>query len=233
MLNVGMGSLGEMIREARERKGLAQADVAEKIGVRPQTILNIENGKTHTMRRGKLPVLAEVLGVPLVDLVSASRDRPRINGASGKAVLERNVERVKMRAVPVRRVPVFRFVPADRMGGPEGFYQSDLTATDYVDAPATSRDCMVVILDGDCMEPDFKSGDRVLVDFERTGREGLVPGAAYYIATRGEDQGRVTFKRYFGEVDGKHVFDCINRRYRKKFTFENGFNAAIAVAKLL
>jgi len=39
--------LGKRLRELRKRKGLKQEELAEKIGVEPATISNIENGKNY------------------------------------------------------------------------------------------------------------------------------------------------------------------------------------------
>jgi transcriptional regulator with XRE-family HTH domain len=64
--------LGEIVRKHREGLGLTQRMLAEQIGVTQQTILNLENKKTQSLKLGKLHKLAEALHMPLKDVLMAS-----------------------------------------------------------------------------------------------------------------------------------------------------------------
>jgi transcriptional regulator with XRE-family HTH domain len=66
-------TMGEIVRRERERRGWTQAALAARVGVQAQTILNLENGKTRTLKLGKLPALAEALELPLAQVIALSR----------------------------------------------------------------------------------------------------------------------------------------------------------------
>jgi transcriptional regulator with XRE-family HTH domain len=66
-------TMGEIVRRERERRGWTQAALAARVGVQAQTILNLENGKTRTLKLGKLPALAGALELPLDRIIALSR----------------------------------------------------------------------------------------------------------------------------------------------------------------
>ena len=57
------------IKTARERRGLSQIQLAEKLGVSPSTVAGWELG-THSVRTARLARLARVLGVPVTKLLA-------------------------------------------------------------------------------------------------------------------------------------------------------------------
>jgi phage repressor protein C with HTH and peptisase S24 domain len=59
---------GEKIRQARERLGWSQAELAKRVGIKQPSIQNIENGRTKDPR--KLPEIAMALNLPLSELRS-------------------------------------------------------------------------------------------------------------------------------------------------------------------
>jgi repressor LexA len=57
--------LGEKIKEIREKKGLTQAYVSSKLGYKSSSMLSeIESGKKG-LDAEKVPLLADILGVPI------------------------------------------------------------------------------------------------------------------------------------------------------------------------
>jgi transcriptional regulator with XRE-family HTH domain len=76
-LNSVVETLGEFVKAQRDRRGWTQGHLAGLLKVTPQTILNLENGKTKSLKTGKLPLLAETFGVPvseILDRVVADHD---------------------------------------------------------------------------------------------------------------------------------------------------------------
>jgi transcriptional regulator with XRE-family HTH domain len=59
---------GEKLTELREARFLSHRELAKRAGVSPQTVLNLEAGKTEAQRRS-IRKLAEALGVDPADLV--------------------------------------------------------------------------------------------------------------------------------------------------------------------
>jgi transcriptional regulator with XRE-family HTH domain len=56
-------SLGEMIRIAREKKGLTQVELAARAGVLQNSVCRYESGTTRTPREDSLVRLSDVLGI--------------------------------------------------------------------------------------------------------------------------------------------------------------------------
>lgn len=55
-------TVGERIKNLREKKGYTLEELGEKIGVGKSTVRKWENGMIKNMRRDKIQALAEVLG---------------------------------------------------------------------------------------------------------------------------------------------------------------------------
>jgi len=66
-------NLGARIKQARERAGLSQEDVARRFKVHRAAVSQWENGKTHPSS-GKLAELADVLSVSTEWLLGSSRE---------------------------------------------------------------------------------------------------------------------------------------------------------------
>lgn len=58
-----------VIKQAREKIGLSQVQLAEKLGVSPSTVAAWELG-THDVRTSRLPQLARVLRTPVAKLLA-------------------------------------------------------------------------------------------------------------------------------------------------------------------
>ena len=56
-----MKTLAERLKSEREKAGMSQAQLAEKIGLSQQSVAKIENGETQQPR--KIKEIAKVLGV--------------------------------------------------------------------------------------------------------------------------------------------------------------------------
>ena len=217
-------TLGERIRVRREAEGWSLDDLAKRSGVSKDAIWKIENGQVKSPY--SIADIASALGVSVRELRGE-----RSNGKDKHAdTIDANARPIR---AAIRRVPVYRLLPASHLGGPEDMYTVPHDPDEYRDLPAPSAECMVVQISGTCMEPDWPSGCYVMIDYGRTAGEGLVPRAAYYVQLRGEGEGKATFKRYCGPDGDAEVFDCINKKdYPQKIRITGLFNAGIAVAKV-
>ena len=75
-LELRYDALGKRIRDARKKKRLTQQQVAEKIGVEPSHISNVERGITKPSLKAVVDI-AEVLGVTVDSLVYDSLSQER------------------------------------------------------------------------------------------------------------------------------------------------------------
>ncbi|PVG81202.1 hypothetical protein DDE18_18795 [Nocardioides gansuensis] len=94
------GKLGSILRSARERKGLEQAEVARELGVGQQAVSTWERGRSRP-RRKTLRAVAELLGLAEHDLVAA--------GAYATASTEAAPVAPRTRALPLAGLTPERF----------------------------------------------------------------------------------------------------------------------------
>jgi transcriptional regulator with XRE-family HTH domain len=73
---LGVGFLGKLVADRRNGRAMTQAQLAQKLGVQPGTISNLERGFTKSLNTGKLGDLARALEIPIDELMrAASGDR--------------------------------------------------------------------------------------------------------------------------------------------------------------
>lgn len=81
--------LGYVIRQARERVGLKQSDLAERVGIPTSSLSRIETG-AYAVSAANLMQIASALGTSGADLLNqADRFERQINTMGGKVVLHR------------------------------------------------------------------------------------------------------------------------------------------------
>jgi transcriptional regulator with XRE-family HTH domain len=74
------------------------------------------------------------------------------------------------------------------------------------------RRTFVVTLDGDCMEPLYHDGGKVVFSIDVYEREGIVDGKSYFLQF---EDGSQTFKRVFLDADDRE--ELILRTYNEKY----------------
>ncbi len=220
----------DILLEAKTRRGMKYARIAERIPTDPQNITNFMRGKV-----GKPSWLDDIDKAAAAMRVPVERLQAAIENTFADEEHHQNVSAVLPSSPDMRSVPVYQFVPASRLGGPEDFYGDQMQEEpERMMVAATSAECMVIVLDGDCMAPEFPHGAKMLVDRVPVANEGLRVGDCYFIQARGEDRGRNTFKRYAGKSKGgTHLFECINPKYRGKIKIAGEFDAMRAMYRIL
>lgn len=71
-----MNDFGTVLRENQRLSGLSQRQLAEKVGVDFSYISKLENGRQPPPAAETVARLAEVLGCPVEDLLSAAKKMP-------------------------------------------------------------------------------------------------------------------------------------------------------------
>ncbi len=171
-----MENLGSRIRKKRKELGISQTDLGEKIGMKQQGIMSIENGKS--LRPRLLLELAQVLKTTPEWLLNGE-------GASDQEDVGNNIQDPPD-LMPLNTdkktvlVPEYDFRAS--MGG--GYVVDQETIKDiwpfsrrYVenDLRLQARGLLIIEVVGDSMEPTLSSGDRVMVDTsdKRIGIPGI------------------------------------------------------------
>ena len=204
------GSSGLRIRFFRERLGLEQKEVAARVGVTANAVSNWENG------RGRpdiylLPDLCKALDVTLYELFGLEDPfRPfteaeqrligrfRTLSPGHRRALEQlaetlgEVQQTELRP-PLRKLICYGRALSAGPGDPTEFEEEGTPIWLYSSRETERADCVFTV-NGDSMEPRYRSGDRVLVSRLSdasalpVGEVGaFIAGNETYIKIRGED----------------------------------------------
>ena len=183
--DTGLPALSDRIRSLREARGLEQKALAARLGVTANAVSNWENGRSRP-DLNLLPALCRALGVTLYGLfglespaddLSADElrfiTRCRALTAGHRAALEQLVDALLEAQggqetpdaeplPPIRRLIHFDRPLAAGVGDPTEFEEAGTPIWLY-DSPETEKADCVFSVNGESMEPAFKSGDMVLV----------------------------------------------------------------------
>lgn len=175
MLTIMNTEFGMRLKEARKAAKMTQAALAKKVGIGQSTIAELEktgNGSSH------VPAMAAALNCSALWLATGQGQMT--------SEIDKNVKPVEM---GMRPYPVISHIQAgalkeiaDPYGPGDGF------DVEFGDDDA-SRWAFFLEIEGDSMLPDFRPGDRVLIDPDVTPRPGD------FVAARNTRQ-EATFKKY-------------------------------------
>ena len=181
----GLPAVCGRIRSLRERLGMEQKVLAARLGVTANAVSNWENGRSRP-DLNLLPALCRALNVTLPELFGAqipagdvSADelrfigRCRVLNAGHRAAVEQLVDALLEAQggqetpdaeplPPIRRLIRFDRPLAAGVGDPTEFEEAGTPIWLY-DSPETEKADCVFSVNGESMEPAFKSGDMVLV----------------------------------------------------------------------
>lgn len=141
-------TLGERIREEREKRGLSQADLGRRVGISQVTVNKIETGKT--VKSKWLPELMSVLSIPF----TGSLPEAPVEGAVEDLALLRQT---LPQDIPVKGVAV---------GGNDADFSFNGSVSDYVRRPPglmKANGIYAVHVVSDSMSPRYSPGDLLFV----------------------------------------------------------------------
>ena len=180
-------ALGALIKIFRTQAGLTLEQLSERSGVDVGTISALENRDSTRSKYAK--DLARGLNVPLENLLGGADDhlfKVREPLANYHA---REAQNVKPAELGDRRVPIIDHVQAGEWTAATDPYEvGDAWAWLATDLEL-SRSAFALQIKGESMLPEFKEGDRVIIDPEVNPQPG-----DYVVAKNGEDE--ATFKKY-------------------------------------
>jgi phage repressor protein C with HTH and peptisase S24 domain len=164
----------EIIREARERRGWSQKDLADRAGVSQVAIVKIESGAT--VQSKFLPRIAQLLGLDLADL------DPSLKGVTLPAEGRPFVSDIR---------PDFR-VYASAEGGPGEIIRSS-EPIDFIPRPSHLvhvKDAYGLLVTGSSMAPEYKNGEMAIVEPSLP----IVPDEVYIFYAEKDGEARATIK---------------------------------------
>ena len=203
--------IGSKIKYYREEKSLTQDDLAKKLGLGKGTISNYESGY-RTPQGNRLFELAEILDININELFP-----PTIKS-------EKNISSIYSKLTPPRQQKVYHYaeeqleaqnkkqtvVTLGKTAAGEPIYQEDIIEEEKEVSAVPAGADVALVVQGDSMEPDFKSGSVVFYKKQPQVENGEL--AVVHI----KDDG-ITFKKVLFDYDKKKIIlRSLNDKYEDK-----------------
>jgi len=190
-----MISFGDRLKFALKLRGVTAAALARHLGVAPQAIYQVQSGKSGAMNASNAAAAAEFLRVPIRWLTDGEGPTPSDAAttpphvpAPGSVQQKPFDANVVPAPIGSRRIPLLNYVQAGELteigasfsGEAMEYLLTDLRLSDH---------SFALEIQGDSMSPEFRPGDRIIVDREICPRPG-----DFVVARNGGFE--ATFKKY-------------------------------------
>ena len=202
---------GDWLGEEIAKLGMNQSEFARRGGIPLPTLRTWLKTPKSEIRGGNLEKLAQALGKPQDELRTKLRQAYYERGDASMSVpiMNRPGERLTIRPVPIlNKISAAKLVEKTNLDYPPGF------ADRLVPAPTDDPDAFAMIVDGDCMSPDYLPGEIVTFSPLEVQRYGVISGKDYAIQLDGQADNENTFKRVLFDPKDDTVFvlKCVNPR---------------------
>ena len=202
----------ERLKNRRNEKKLSQSEIASKIGVNRTAFHNWENGKSIPNQKN-LTALAKILDVPVTYFESEYNIvnnylqlSPNNQVKAEEYVEELLISQQTSNVTPLFSVQVLSDVQLSAGLG-EGFFDEFETETVYSDEEQYGYD-IAAWIEGDSMEPVYKSGEVALIRSNGFDYDGAVYALSW--------NDSVYIKKLYREEDGFRMVS-LNKDYPEKF----------------
>ena len=175
-----MKALGEIVRIRREEKGLSQPQLAKLLGIRQQTLSNLENGllKKPPSYILRLIDVLEIDPRELPEIKNLALQQARDQSSTNVVPLTKiqpNVGNFVAEPPSPRRMPKDVPVYGTAVGGASGAFHLNGEVIDYLRRPPGVADVVglfAVYVQGDSMWPRYEAGDPVYCHPKRPAKNG-------------------------------------------------------------
>lgn len=189
--------VGDVIKQARETKGLSKAELARQVGVARQTVGDWES-HVSAPSRANAPAVARVLAIPL-STISADP-------------MHANVAYIDQEGLTYRKVPLIDFADAGRGITPADPYPAGIGVETVEVTFPVSEATFALEVRGPSMEPVYTEGDVIVVDPQVTPLPDDDVLAELLPHGLDPSNGDITLKRYKPRGSGEDavaVFDLV------------------------
>lgn len=188
-------SLGQKVNIARREAKLKQEDLAEKIGVSSRTIIRFEKDEAAPNLED-IQKIAKATGKQLVDFL------PAVDDSKG---LTFEIKKFSESQIAVNKIPLISWVSANRFGeANDSFAPAD--AEEWIYTTAKGERMFALKVKNDCMEPEFREGDRIIVNPE------IQPENGDFVVVRDNKNNEATFKQ-LKKYGKKIILHPLNPKY--------------------
>jgi hypothetical protein len=204
---------GDWLAQEIARMGVNQSEFSRRANIPLPTLRTWLKLPRSEIRGGNMEKLSQALGKSPDEIRTKLRQAYYVRGDLSMSVpiMNRPGERLVMRPVPiVNGISASRFVEKTNLDYPPGF------ADRYVPAPTDDPEAFALIVDGDCMEPDYRRGELVIFSPLEVQRYGPQQGKDYAVQLDSTGNSENSFKRLYLEKEDPTVFlfRCINPKYK-------------------
>ncbi len=218
---MGMLSFARILRSCRQKAGLKQSELAQKVGVTGPYISLLESGKRPppadevTLRLERALDVAPKTLLRLAHIARTPEDIRRVTDlerlyAEGRLTEQHEVQGSEVRSKGFRQIPLINKVSA---GYPSDFTDLDYpvgVADEYVVVPdLTDPNAFAIVVCGDSMSPRFQEGDILIISPAHPVRSGDF----CFVRIDFHGEVRSTFKQVFFDDDKTVRLTSLNSRY--------------------
>lgn len=159
----------ERIFQKIEETEISQKELANSLGISPQTITDWKNGKSNSFAK-KLHLIAPVLGVTVLWLLSGTESKEKEGTSTPSIKAGQNKLYANMPGIRAVRVPILGAIPA---GVPLEAIEEILDWEEIpLDWAAGGREYFGLKVKGDSMYPKYLDGDTVILRKQDTCDSG-------------------------------------------------------------
>lgn len=171
-------SLADRLTQAIENARVSKSDLARACNVKPASVSDWLSGKSKSMRAHTAQLAAAFLKVNPVWL------------STGEGSMHMDVN-VLPSNLGVKKIPLLSFVQAGELTDIGQMNPDCFDEFLYVDE-SIPEECYALTISGKSMEPDFREGDKLVID------PCLFPMPGDFVVARGQgvDSNNFTFKKY-------------------------------------
>lgn len=189
-----MVDYSERLKLAMKQSGHTTQMLADALGISYQAAKKAVDGKTKAFTASNNQKAANLLGVSAEWLAI---------GEKGQFVLDKS--NVSPAQIGTKHIPLLSYVSAGAWTGAIDAFQPNDAHDWLVTDLELSEGAFALEIKGDSMQPDFKPGDRVIID------PGISPQPGdFVVAKNGEEE--ATFKKYRPrgvDANGNVVFELV------------------------
>lgn len=204
---------GDWLAGEIAKMGIAQAEFARRADIPLPTLRTWLKTARSEIRGGNMQKLSTGLGKDPAEIrlilrqayYEASDDSIEV------PIRNRPGERLVMRPVPIyNKISATKFIERSGLDYPPGFTDRE------VPAPTDDPEAFGMIVDGECMTPDYFPGEVVIFSPLEVHRYGVVPGKDYAIQLDGMGNSENTFKRVLFDPKDESIFllRCVNPKFK-------------------
>jgi hypothetical protein len=200
---------GDWLADEIAKLGINQSEFARRAAIPLPTVRTWLKLPKSEIRGGNLEKLAQALGKTPDEVRTKLRQAYNVRGDASMSVpiMNRPGERLTIRPVPIlNKISANKLIEKTNLDYPPGFTDR------LVPAPTDDPEAFAMIVDGDCMAPDYLSGEIVTFSPLEVQRYGVISGKDYAIQLDGEANHENTFKRVLFDPHDETVFvlKCVN-----------------------